>query len=101
LEPGHIVMCTGCGKADMHDLMLAKEITKELLKIISEKKLEKVKSVSLEIGNITHGDHTEDIDLGNLTFLLESITQKYGLNKAKYEIKKTSGSSWKITKIEV
>ncbi|MFA4817563.1 MAG: hypothetical protein WC608_02430 [Parcubacteria group bacterium] len=85
----------------MHDFLLAKQIIDELLKIISEKKLENVKSVSLEIGNIAHGDHLENIDLDNFTFLLKSITPKYGLNKAKFYIKKTNGDSWKITDIEV
>ena len=85
----------------MHDIILAKQIADELLKIIFEKKLENVKGVSLEIGNIAHGDHLENIDLDNFTFLLKSITQKYGLNKAKFNIKKTAGDSWKITKIEI
>lgn len=90
----------------MHDFLLAKKIVEGISKIADEKKLGDIKSVNLEIGRIalTHDglpEHTEDIDLGNLTFLLKSITQKYGLDKAKFNIKKTAGHSWKITDIEV
>lgn len=90
----------------MHDFFLAKEIVEGISKIADEKKLGDIKSVNLEIGSIalTHDglpEHTENVNLGNLTFLLKSITPKYGLNKAKYEIKKVAGNSWKITKIEV
>jgi Zn finger protein HypA/HybF involved in hydrogenase expression len=96
----------GCGKANMHDFILAKEIAEEIAKIASEKKLVDVKSVNLEIGSITLAhdglpEHTEDTDLGNLRFSLESIAPKYGLDKAKFNIKKNAGDNWKITNIEV
>lgn len=90
----------------MHDLMLAKEILEEIAKVASEKKLADIKNVNLEIGSIALAhdgmpEHTEDIDLENLRFSLESIAPKYGLDKAKFSIKKTTGNSWKITQIEI
>lgn len=85
----------------MHDLMLAKQIIDELLRIISEKKLESIQSVSLEIGNIAHSDHIEDINLENLEFGLRSISKNTILKNAEFNIEKTEDSSWKITDIEV
>ena len=90
----------------MHDLMLAKEIVEEIAKVASEKKLLGIKSVNLEIGSITLAhdglsEHAEDIDLDNLRFSLESIAPNYGLDKARFNIKKTAGDNWKITNIEV
>jgi len=85
----------------MHDLMLAKEIIDKLMEVAEDKKAAKIRSASLEIGNIAHGDHLENVDLDNLIFLLKSITPKYSLDKAKFNIKKTTGDSWKITDIEV
>lgn len=90
----------------MHDFLLAKEIVEEISKVASERKLADVKSVNLEIGSIAlvHDglpEHTEDIDLGNLRFSLESIASKYGLNKVKFNIEKTTGDNWKIMDIEV
>ena len=86
--------------------MLAKDIVEKISKIAKKRKLVNVKSVNLEIGSValTHGglsEHAEDIDLDNLTFSLESIAPKYGLDKAKFNIKKTAGDNWKITDIEV
>ena len=86
---------------DMHDLMLAKEIINELLKIAKNKNLISVKSVSLEIGNVVHGDHAKNIDLNNFIFLLKSVTPKYSLNEAVFNIKEITGDNWKITQIEI
>ena len=90
----------------MHDFLLAKEIIEEIAKVANERKLVNVKSVSLEIGSISLShdnlpEHTEDINLDNLRFGLKSIAPKYGLDKAKFDIKKVAGDSWKITDIEV
>lgn len=90
----------------MHDFLLAKEITDELLRIAAEKKLEKIKSVNIEIGSVAlahdgFDEHTEDIDLENLEFGLQSIIKNTILADAKFNIKKTSGENWKIIGIEV
>lgn len=90
----------------MHDFLLAKEIIDELKKIAGEKKLRKVKSVNLEIGAVSlahdgHLEHTEDISLENLVFGLKSIAKGTLLEKADFKIKKTTGSDWRITDIEV
>ena len=90
----------------MHDFMLAKEIMDELKKIAQEKKIEKVESVSLEIGMIKmshdgHPEHTEDIDPENLRFGLEGISKGTPFDGAKFKIDKAEGESWKIVNIEV
>lgn len=90
----------------MHDWILAKQIIEEIAKVAKEKKMTNIKSVNLEIGSIVlaHDDmpeHAEDINLGNLEFGLKSIAPKYGLDKAKFDIEKVAGDSWKITNIEV
>jgi len=91
---------------NMHDFLLAKEIIRELEKIVREKGLNKPKKVSLEIGSVvlTHDgmpEHTEDINLENLEFGLESIAKNTILKGVKFDIKKITGENWKITDIEV
>ena len=90
----------------MHDFLLAKEIIDELKKIALEKKLENIKSVSLEIGLISlahdgHSEHVEEISLENLEFGLKSIAKNTLLENAKFNIKKTDGHHWKIVGVEV
>jgi len=90
----------------MHDFMLAKEIMDELQKIAQEKKLEKVKRVSLEIGAISmshdgHPEHLEDIDPENLKFGLEGIAKETPFSGAEFKINKVDSDSWKIVNVEV
>lgn len=90
----------------MHDFLLAKQIIDEVLKVAVEKKLQNIKAVSLEIGSVTlahdgHAEHTEDISLENLEFGIENLAKNTALAGAKFNIKKTTGESWRITDIEV
>lgn len=90
----------------MHDFLLAKEILFELEKIVGEKKLSHIKSVSIEVGQISlahdgHPEHTEDISLENLQFGLKNIAKNGIFNETEFKIKKVFGSDWKITDIEV
>jgi len=89
----------------MHDFMLAKEIVDEVLKIVEEKKLSKVSSVSVEIGQIAlahdgHDEHIEDISQENLLFGIEGISKNTILKDTKFNIKKIDGDHWKITEID-
>lgn len=89
----------------MHDFLLAKEIVDELLAIAKEKKLAEIKSADIEIGMIAlahdgHEEHTEDINIENLQFGLESIAKNTILAGTKFNIKKVPGDNWKIVKIE-
>lgn len=90
----------------MHDFLLAKEIVDELLRIAAEKKLEKIKSVNIEIGGVAlahdgFDEHTEDIDLENLEFGLTSISRGTILSNVAFKIDKVAGDNWKITNIEI
>lgn len=90
----------------MHDFLLAKEIIDELKKIAQDKKLEYIKRVNIEIGQITmshdgHPKHAEDISIENLKFGLKSIAKGTMLENTDYNIKKTARGYWKITDIEV
>lgn len=90
----------------MHDFLLAKEIIDELKKIIAEKKIEKIKKVSLEIGlvSLAHDgfdEHTEDISIENLEFGLKNISKNTPFEDTEFEIKKVAGENWRITNIEV
>ena len=90
----------------MHDFLLSKQIKDELKKIVLEKHLDKAKSVSLEIGNISmshdgHPEHLEEISLENLKFGLESLAKGTNFEKASFKIKKAESQDWKITDIEV
>jgi len=90
----------------MHDLLLAKEIIKNLENILKEKKIKKIKNASIEIGNIfmshdDHPDHAEEINIDNLKFGLKSISNGTKLENCDFKIKKIFGSDWKISKIEV
>jgi len=90
----------------MHDFLLAKQIVDKLLEIAKEKNLANIKNVNLEIGNIVLAhdnfpEHSEDINLDNLKFGLENLAKNTVLEKAKFNIKKITGNSWKIVDIEV
>ena len=90
----------------MHDFLLAKEILKELERIIEEKKLKGVQIVRLEIGMISlahddHPEHAEDINVDNLIFSLKSIAKNTQFENVEFEIKKVAGESWRITDIEI
>lgn len=103
---GHIAMCMGFGKIDMHDFILAKEIIDELGVIAKEKGLKEIKRVKIEIGTVSlahdgHPEHAEDISEENLQFGLASITQNTPFEKTGFVIKKVTGEHWKITDIEV
>jgi Zn finger protein HypA/HybF involved in hydrogenase expression len=95
-----------CGKASMHDFLLAKEIVDEVLNISKEKKVENIKSVDLEIGTIAlahdgFSEHVEDASLENLQFGLESISKDTKLSGVKFNIKKVEGNTWSIVNVEV
>ncbi|MFZ2193698.1 MAG: hydrogenase/urease maturation nickel metallochaperone HypA [Candidatus Moraniibacteriota bacterium] len=90
----------------MHDFMLAKEIIDELKKIIQEKKIDKIKSVNLEIGMVSlahdgHPEHAEDMSIENLEFGLKSITKNTPLENIKFNIKKIAGEHWQINNVEM
>lgn len=90
----------------MHDFLLAKEIIDELKKISEVRKIVKIKSVNIEIGQIAlahdgHSEHIEDISLENLQFGLENIVKNTNLENVKFNIVKVTGENWKITDIEV
>ncbi len=89
----------------MHDFLLAKEIIDEALKIAREKNLADIKSVGLEIGSVAlaHNNfpkHTEDININNLKFGLRSIAKNTVLENVEFNVKKSSGNSWKIVNIK-
>jgi Zn finger protein HypA/HybF involved in hydrogenase expression len=89
----------------MHDFLLAKEIVDELKSIAQKKGLNKIKSVSVEIGSISlahdgFDEHTEDISLENLEFGLKSITKGTTFENTEFKIKKVEGDNWKILDIE-
>jgi Zn finger protein HypA/HybF involved in hydrogenase expression len=84
--------------------MLAKEIVDEVLKIVKEKKLSEISSVSLEIGQIAlahdgYAEHVEDISIENLQFGINAIAKGTLLEKTKFDIMKVQGENWKITEI--
>ena len=90
----------------MHDFILAKEIIDELGRIVQEKKLDRIKRVQIEIGQISlahdgHPEHAEDISEENLRFGLESIAKNTPFKETVFEIKKVAGEHWKITGVEV
>jgi len=90
----------------MHDFLLAKQIIDELEKIIQEKSLKNVKSVSLEIGSITmshdgHPEHLEEINIENLKFGLEGLVKEKKWEAIEFKIKKIVGNDWKLVDIEV
>jgi Zn finger protein HypA/HybF involved in hydrogenase expression len=93
-------------KIGVHDFLLAKEIIDEVLKITREKKLGRIKSISVEVGGVSlahdgFDEHMEDISVENLYFGLENIAKNTLLKDAKFIIKKVRGDNWKITRIEV
>ena len=89
----------------MHDFLLAKEIVDELNVIMAEKKIVKIKKVSLEVGLISlahdeYPEHAEDISVENLQFGLENIAKNTPLEDVKFTIKKIAGSNWRIVSIK-
>lgn len=89
----------------MHDLILAKQIINEITRVAKDRGIGKIKKVTLGIGAVALAhdgfpEHADEIDPGNLKFLLESLAQNSGLDEALFEIEKTSGCNWKILEIE-
>ena len=89
----------------MHDFILAKQIVDEILKIVQEKKLENVKQVDLEVGQIAMAhdgfeEHVHDLSAENIAFNLKSIAKGTILENAKFNIKKIEGDFWKITNVK-
>lgn len=89
----------------MHDFLLAKEIVDEVLKVVEEKKLSKIKKVSLEIGQIAlahdgHEEHVEDISIENLQFGISAITKGTILENTEFDIIKVQGEHWRLIGIE-
>jgi len=90
----------------MHDFILAKEIIDDLSSIAAEKKLDKIKKVQIEIGQVSlahdgHSEHTEDISEENLRFGLETVAKNTPFENTVFEIEKVAGDHWKITGVEI
>jgi len=95
----------------MHDFLLAKEIVDAVLAIAKEKKIENIKSVTLEIGigsvprdhqhDNLDDEHYEELNLDNVKFGLEAIAKNTILKDTKFVAKKVEGGNWKIINIEV
>ena len=93
----------------MHDFLLAKEIVDSVLLIAKEKNLERIKTVSLEIGagsiphnhQHEHDEHLDELDMDNVQFGLASIAKNTILKDTKFEIKKIEGGDWKIINLEI
>lgn len=95
----------------MHDFLLAKEIVDAVLAVAREKKLENIKSVSLEIGSGSiphdhhheheHDEHFDELNMENVKFGLESIAKNTILEKTEFVIKKVEGNNWKIVNINI
>lgn len=90
----------------MHDWMLAKQIINELVKIAKDKKMDKIKRVNIEAGNVALAhdvflEHSDDINIENLAFGLKNLSKNTVFENAKFEIKEVSGNAWKITDIEI
>jgi Zn finger protein HypA/HybF involved in hydrogenase expression len=95
----------------MHDFLLAKEIVDEVLAIATEKNIEQIKSVSLEIGGASiphnhqheheHDEHFDELNLENVQFGIENIAKKTILKDTKFKITKVDGNNWKITNISI
>lgn len=90
----------------MHDLILAQQIIKEIQRVAKEKGIDKIKKVGIEIGSVALAhdnlpEHIDEIDPGNIKFLLEKLAQNSGLDKAIFDIKKIPGNSWKILEIKI
>lgn len=86
----------------MHDILLAKQIIDEISKIAKARKLDSIKLVNLEIGSVAlaHGnlpEHIDEIDPGNLKFILENMSSKYGLDKV--HPVRNSGGRYKSNKV--
>ncbi len=89
----------------MHDFLLAKEIIDELNAIMAEKKIVKIKKISLEIGMVSlahdeYPEHAEDISVENLQFGLKSIAKNTPFENVEFMIKKIVGNDWRIASIE-
>ena len=95
----------------MHDFLLAKEIIDSVLLIAEEKKLESIRSVSLEIGSGSiphdhhheheHDEHFDELNMENVEFGLKSIAKNTILKDTEFEIRKIEGNNWKITNINI
>ena len=89
----------------MHDFMLAKEIVDEVVKIAKEQKLSKIRTVSVEIGQIAMAhdgfdEHIEDISEENLQFGIETVAKGTVVEGAEFEIAKVDGDHWRLVALD-
>ncbi len=82
----------------MHDLILAQDILKKVLKVARKNKLKKVSKIFIKLGKIK--DHDEIISPDNLRFNLNLLAKDSIAQKAKIFIKKTKDSKVKLESIE-
>jgi Zn finger protein HypA/HybF involved in hydrogenase expression len=89
----------------MHDFLLAKEIVDELVRTALENNLKKVKSFSVEIGQIAmahdgHEEHIEDVSEENLRFGIETVCKGTLAEGSVCSIKKVDGHDWKLVDMD-
>lgn len=82
----------------MHDLHEADKILKVILEEVQEKKLNKVNSAKIKLGDIM--EHGEMILPENLAFNIKMLAKGTIADGIEVSIEKTGGNLWELEEIE-
>jgi len=82
----------------MHDLHAAGRILKQVLEYGRKNNLKKITKIKLELGEIE--EHNEALSSDNLKFNLNLLSQNTPAQKAKIEIRKIKGNSFRLQEIQ-
>lgn len=81
----------------MHDLHVANQIHKLVLKTAENNKLSKVTNIKIELGEII--EHGATIEPDNLRYNLGMLNKNSIANNANIEIERIGGNIWKLVAI--
>jgi Zn finger protein HypA/HybF involved in hydrogenase expression len=81
----------------MHDLHVADQINKLVIKTALANKLKSVAEINIELGSIV--EHGSEINDENLEFDLNALNRGTAAQGAKINIKKIGGNIWRLVSI--
>jgi len=84
----------------MHDLMVAKQIYELIVRYAHRNKFTQVKKVDIEVGQVKHEDHFDDIEPKNLKKNIKMMAEDPETKGMEIEVKKVKGRGYRLVSIE-
>lgn len=84
---------------NIHDLHLADKILKLVLKEAEKNNAKRIKSIQIQLGEIS--EHGQTITPENLKFNFSLLAKNTIAEKAELKINKTKGEKWQLTQMDI